>query len=185
MTSWVGDSAAQTARHLFAEHRIPTYDTPEQAVRAFMYLVRYRRNQDLLMETPPSIPVDFTPDAEKARNIIAGVLDAGRHWLTEYEAKQVMSAYGIPVVTTHRAESPEQAAEQAAEIGGPVALKILSPDITHKSDVGGVMLDLVGPAAVLEAANSMRERLEACVSAGAVSRDSRCSRWCVAPAPTS
>ena len=125
-----------------------------------MYLVRYRRNQDLLMETPSSIPVDFAPDGEKAREIIAGVIDAGRHWLTEYEAKQVMSAYGIPVVTTHRAESPEQAAEQAAQIGGPVALKILSPDITHKSDVGGVMLDMEGPAAVLEAASAMRERLK-------------------------
>jgi len=160
LTSWVGTSAAQKARDLFAQRRIPTYDTPEQAVRAFMYLVRYRRNQDLLMETPPSVPVDFQPDAEKARRIIAGVIDAGRQWLTEYEAKQVMSAYGIPVVTTHRADSPQQAAEQAALIGGPVALKILSPDITHKSDVGGVMLDLEGPAAVLEAADSMRERLE-------------------------
>ena len=64
-------------------------------------------------------------------------------------------------MTTHRADSPEQAAEQAALIGGPVALKILSPDITHKTDVGGVMLDLAGPAAVLEAANAMRERLDA------------------------
>lgn len=160
LTSWVGGTAAQKARDLFAEHRIPTYDTPERAVRAFMYLVRYRRSQDLLMETPPSIPVDFKPDAEEARNIIAGVVDAGRHWLTEYEAKQVMSAYGIPVVTTYRAESPEQAAELAAQIGGQVALKILSPDITHKSDVGGVMLDLAGPAAVLDAATAMRERLE-------------------------
>jgi acetyltransferase len=160
LTSWVGESAAQKARDLFAERRIPTYDTPEQAVRAFMYLVRYRRSQDLLMETPPSIPVDFTPDAEKARNIVASVVDADRHWLNEYEAKQVMSAYGIPVAITHRAESPEQAAEQAAQIGGPVALKVLSPDITHKSDVGGVMLDLAGPAAVLEAANAMQERLQ-------------------------
>ena len=160
LTSWVGDGAAKKARDLFAQHRVPTYDTPEQAVRAFMYLVRYRRNQDLLMQTPPSIPVDFQPETKKARRIIAGVIDAGRQWLTEYEAKQVMSAYGIPVVTTHRAESPEQAAEQAALVGGPVALKILSPDITHKSDVGGVMLDLAGPAAVLESACSMRERLE-------------------------
>jgi len=160
LTSWVGHSSAQKARDLFSQRRIATYDTPEQAVRAFMYLVRYRRSQELLMETPPSVPVDFQPDTEKARRIIDSVIDAGRQWLTEYEAKQVMSAYGIPVVTTHRAESPEQAAEQAALIGGAVALKILSPDITHKSDVGGVMLDLVGPAAVLDAASSMRERLE-------------------------
>lgn len=159
LTSWVGESAAQRARDLFAERRIPTYDTPEQAVRAFMYLVRYRRSQDLLIEIPPSIPVDFQPDTEKAKNIVAAAIGEGRCWLSEYEAKQVMSAYGIPVVTTHRAESPERAAEQAALIGGPVALKILSPDITHKSDVGGVMLDLAGPGAVLEAATAMQERL--------------------------
>jgi acetyltransferase len=159
LTSWVGETAAQGARNLFAERRIPTYDTPEQAVRAFMYLVRYRRSQDLLMETPPSVPVDFQPDTERARGIVAGAVAQGGRWLTEYEAKQLMSAYGIPVVATHRAESPEQAAEQAALIGGAVALKILSPDITHKSDVGGVVLDLEGPAAVLDAAKSMRERL--------------------------
>ena len=160
LTSWVGEGAAEKARRLFAERGVPTYDTPEQAVRAFMYLVRYRRSQELLTETPPSIPEDFSPDGEKARTIIEGVLDNGRSWLTEYEAKQVLSAYGIPVVTTQRAESPEEAAELAAKIGGPVALKILSPDITHKSDVGGVALDVVGPAAVLETAKIMRERLE-------------------------
>jgi acetyltransferase len=160
LTSWVGESVAQKARDIFAERRILTYDTPEQAVRAFMYLVRYRRSQELLMETPPSIPVDFQPDTQNAKAIILRAIEDGRQWLSEYEAKQVMAAYGIPVVTTHRAESPERAAEQAAMIGGSVALKILSPDITHKSDVGGVMLDLAGPAAVLEAANAMRERLE-------------------------
>ena len=160
LTSWVGGSAAEEARRLFAERRIPTYDTPEQAVRAFMYLVRYRRSQDLLMETPPSIPEDFTADARKVRDIVEHVLDSGRNWLNEYEAKQVLSAHGIPVVATHRAESPEQAAEQAARIGGPVVLKILSPDITHKSDVGGVVIDLMGPAAVLEAARTMQERLK-------------------------
>ena len=160
LTSWVGDGAAEKARRLFSERRTPTYDTPEQAVRAFMYLVRYRRSQELLMETPPSIPVDFSPDAGTVRGIVEAVLNSGHSWLTEFEAKQVLSAYGIAVVRTHRADSPETAAQQAADIGGPVALKILSPDITHKIDVGGVVLDLVGPAAVYEAAKSMRERLE-------------------------
>jgi len=82
LTSWVGDGAAKKARDLFAQHRVPTYDTPEQAVRAFMYLVRYRRNQDLLMQTPPSIPVDFQPETKNARRIIAGVIDAGRQCRT-------------------------------------------------------------------------------------------------------
>ncbi|NNG03441.1 MAG: GNAT family N-acetyltransferase, partial [Inquilinus sp.] len=85
------------------------------------------------------------------------VLEAGRHWLTEAEAKEVLTAYDIPVVETRRAGDPEEAAAAAAAIGGPVALKILSPDITHKTDIGGVRLDLKSPDAVRRAAGEMLE----------------------------
>ncbi len=159
LTSWVGERAAEQARRLFTERRIPTYDTPEQAVRAFMYLVRYRRGQELLMETPPSMPADFVPDSAQVRRIVDAALAGERDWLTELEAKQVLSAYGIAVVTTRRAETPERVAELAAEFGGSVVLKILSPDISHKSDVGGVALDVKGPAAALEAAAEMGLRI--------------------------
>ncbi|MCO6442162.1 MAG: bifunctional acetate--CoA ligase family protein/GNAT family N-acetyltransferase [Nitrococcus mobilis] len=159
LTSWVGQSTAETARTLFAEHRIPSYTTPEAAVRAFMHMVNYRRNQETLLETPPSVPVDFVPDVAGARRAIAEALAHSRGWLTEPEAKDVLAAYGVPVVTTHIAHSPEEAAAQAAQIGGPVVLKVLSSDITHKSDVGGVDLELAGPAAVYRSAEAMLQRV--------------------------
>ncbi len=161
LTSWVGDGAAQPSRRLFAERRVPTYDTPEQAVRAFMYLVDYRRSQDLLTETPPSVPEDFVPSTERVRRLVQLALAEDRAWLSEPEAKQALSAYGVPVVSTRSAGHPDEAARIAAEIGGLVALKILSPDITHKTAVGGVALDLAGPAAVQEAAADMLRRVKA------------------------
>ena len=159
LTSWVGDGSANEAQRLFAQHRIPTYPTPEQAVRAFMYLVNYRRSQETLTETPPSVPEDFSPNPDQARAPIEKALAEKRAWLTEPEAKAVLSAYGIPVVRTQTADTPEQAAAIAADIGGSVALKILSPDISHKSDVGGVALDLAGPAAVRDSAATMLDRI--------------------------
>jgi len=159
ITSWVGDGAAAEARRLFAHHRIPSYDTPEQAVRAFMHIVNYHRNQETLIETPPSVPEEFVPDLDSVRVPVAAALRDGRQWLTEPEAKCVLAAYGIPVVATHQVDDAAAAGRAAEEIGGPVALKIVSPDITHKSEFGGVVLDLVGGAAVREAAEAMRERL--------------------------
>ncbi len=158
-TSWVGDDSMREARRLFGAQRIPTYDTPEQAVRAFMHLVSYQRNQTMLMETPPSVPEDFKPDLEAANRIIERTLSDNRSWLSESEAKQVLAAYGIPVALTQQVGTPDEAASCATQIGEPVVIKILSPDITHKSDVGGVALDLVGPSAVRTAAQAMQERV--------------------------
>jgi acetyltransferase len=162
MTCWLGDTGAVASRRLFAQHRIPTYDTPEQAVSAFLHLVRYRRSQDQLMQTPPSLP-DFETDSEAARAPIRRALAEGREWLSAAEAKQVLGAYGIPVVETATAATPAEAqaaAQHLVPAGGRVALKILSPDITHKSDVGGVKLDLE-PATVAEAAEAMRRAIAA------------------------
>jgi len=159
LTSWLGDSAAAGARKLFAANRIPTYETPSQAVRAFMHLVEYRRNQDLLMETPPSVPDAFDADRIGVQRIIARAIAEKREWLTEYEAKRVLAAYGVPVVDTRRADTPEEAAHAAEVIGGPVALKILSPDIPHKSDVGGVVLHLTDPEEVRAEARAMLARV--------------------------
>jgi acetyltransferase len=159
LTSWVGNGAAQPARALFTQAGIPSFDTPEQAVRAFMYLVDYRRNQETLMQTPRSLPADFSPDTARARTVIERVLAEQRRWLTEPEAKELLAAYGVPVLTTHVAATPAQAAACAEKIGGHIVLKILSPDITHKSDVGGVVLDLAGAEAVREAAQLMLVRV--------------------------
>ena len=160
-TSWLGEQAPREARQLFAQHRIPSYETPSEAVRAFMHLVRYRRNQEMLRQVPPSIPEAFQPDVERARALLAEARDEGRAWLSEVDAKAVLEAYDIPVVSTSVVASPEEAARTAAAIGRPVALKIVSPDILHKSDVGGVMLGLTDPSKVQEAAGAMLERVRA------------------------
>jgi acetyltransferase len=110
-----------------------------------MHMVDYRRNQNLLMETPASIPEVFAPDNAAARAVIDHTLKSGRPWLSEAQAKSVLAAYQIPTVATRIAGTPDEAARHAAEVGGAVALKILSPDITHKSDVGGVVLNLAAP----------------------------------------
>ncbi len=159
LTSWVGDQAQQEARRLFAENRVSTFSTPEAAVRAFTHMVNYRRSQENLLETPASVPVEFTPNIDAARKVIQQALSEEREWLSEPEAKEVLAAYGVPVVPTRVARTPEEAASIAAEFGGPMAVKILSPDITHKSDVDGVALDLAGPAATRNAARHMLDKV--------------------------
>ncbi len=160
LTCWVGGEAVAPARRLFNEAGIPTYDTPAQAIQAFLHMVRYRRNQELLMQTPPEAPTEFTPATATARLVIENVLASGRTMMSEPEAKAVLAAYGIPTVETHIARSPEDAARLAANMGGHVALKVMSSDISHKSDVGGVVLNLKTPPEVEKAAHDMLLRIE-------------------------
>jgi acetyltransferase len=155
LTSWVGEATAGPARRLFAERGIPTYETPELAARTFMHLAAYRRNQEMLLQTPPSYPTDFAPDRAAARAIIAAALAEGRGLLGAPQAQAVIRAYGIPGLEVAAAADPAAAAAAAAAIGGPVALKILSPEIGHKSDLGGVRLGLEGREAVRAAAAEM------------------------------
>ena len=111
------------------------------------------------METPPSAPSDFSPDTKAAREVLRQALAQGRDLLSEPEAKRVLAAYDIPVVQTRIAGSAEEAARIAREIGFPVALKILSPQVTHKSDVGGVALHLRSAGDVRSAAEAIARRL--------------------------
>lgn len=161
LTSWLGDGAALPARRRFAEHKIPTFETPEDAISAFMQLVAYRCNQQTLMETPGSMPDVFEPNLAVARDTIERALDDGKTWLNEPSAKALMAAYDIPTVMTLVAKDPHEAASIAVQLGGGVAIKILSDDILHKSDVGGVALDLFGPRHVKDAADAMLERVRA------------------------
>ena len=160
LACWLGGEAVAPARELFSRAGIATYDTPEKAVHGFMQTVQYRRNQALLMEVPHSLATDFHPDRERARAIIAQVLADGRDMLSEPESKQLLAAYGIPVVQTAIAQTVEEAVAAAGRIGFPVAVKVLSPDISHKSDVGGVALDLTSPEEVRSAAGAMLIRLQ-------------------------
>ena len=153
LAAWIGtgDRVAAT----FTEARIPHYDTETEAVRGFMHLVRYREAMAALMETPPSLPADFSPAADEARGVVAGVIAAGRTWLDPLEVNRICAAYGIPATPAAFAATPGEAAVKAgpwlAE-GQAVAVKILSHDIVHKSDVGGVRLGLIDAAAVEAAA---------------------------------
>ena len=159
LTAWMGADAVAEGRRIFEGAGVATFDSPDKAVAAFLQMTAYRRNQDWLAQTPPSIPEAFAVDRAAARAIIESVLDEGREILSEPEAKDLLAAYGVPVVETRIAADADAAADLAARIGFPVALKVLSPEISHKSDVGGVVLDLEDGAAVGAAAEAMTERV--------------------------
>jgi acetyltransferase len=160
LSCWIGEGPAEAARQMFREQGIPSYDSPSKAVRGFMQMVRYRHSQAMLMEVPADIPKAFSPDRQAVRGIIDAVLARQRDWLLETEAKAVLAAYGIETVPTLAAETPESAARIAAEMGGPVVLKVLSTAILHKSDAGGVALDLQTAEAVKARAIWMREHFQ-------------------------
>jgi acetyltransferase len=159
MTCWVGQDQVGPARKLFRDANIPTYETPDSAVHAFMHLVAYHKNQEMLMQTPASALTGFTPATATARLVVEAALASGNEFMSEPEAKKVLAAYGIPTVETHIARTPAECSRVAAQMDGPIALKILSPDIAHKSDVGGVILNLAGPFEVEKAANLMLEKV--------------------------
>ncbi|MBW7851229.1 MAG: bifunctional acetate--CoA ligase family protein/GNAT family N-acetyltransferase [Rhodospirillales bacterium] len=159
LTSWVGAEAVTSARRRFADAGIPTYETPGRAVRAFLHLLNHGRNQEMLMQTPPSLPTEFRPATGTVRLIVERALDQNGGVMTEPDAKAVLAAYGIPVVETSIAADAAEAAAIARRIGFPIALTILSPDIARKWDVGGIALNLESPAAVLAAAEGMLGRV--------------------------
>lgn len=158
VTSWIGEHDAAEARTLLARRGIPSYGMPEQAVRAFMYLDRFRRSQEVLLETPPSVPEAFTPDREAATEVLDRALAEDREWLDEIDSKRLLEAYGVPTVPSFRVETAVQAGEKAREIGRPVAIKVLSPDIVHKSEAGAVLLE-VEPRDAEAVASSALERI--------------------------
>ena len=150
-TSWVGGADMEKGRDLFNQAGIATFDTPERAIRAFMDLYHHGQNIEMLQQIPSNLPVRLNYDRDKAQKILAHALAADHTLLTEKEAKDVLSAYGIPVNPTQSARSDEEAVAISQSIGFPVVLKINSRDITHKTDAGGVRLNLQSAAAVTEA----------------------------------
>jgi acetyltransferase len=158
MTSWIGEATAAMARQHFEAAGIPTYETPETAVQAFGHVLQFRRNRELLMEIPPSMPTSFRVALEPVRAIVDQALTEGREMLTGPEALEILGAYLIPTTRAAIAKTPDEAKAIAALMTGPAAVKILSPDITHKSDIGGVSLGLVGAEAVGQAAEAIIAR---------------------------
>ena len=148
LTSWLGDGAAAASRRLFVDARIPTFDTPEAAVEGFMQLVRYRRAQHELMQVPPSTSDALHFDSAAAAAILHTALAEKRTTLSEVEAKALLASYGIPIVATYIAANPIEVEEKARELlreHKACVVKVLSDQITHKSDVGGVRLALASP----------------------------------------
>ena len=159
LSCWLGGGAVSEARAIASGARLPAYRTPEDAVAGFLQLVHYRRNQNLLMEVPPSMAGSVAPDRAAARALVREAVASGRYLLSDPETKAILRTYGMAVVETRQAASVEEAVSAARRIGYPVAVKILTPDVMHKSDVGGVTLDLDGDEGVRAAATRMRRRL--------------------------
>ena len=157
-TCWLGQNVAQPARAIFSQSGIPSYNTPDTAVRAFLDLANYRRTQELLMEMPGSLPAEFIPDAEAAEGVIRAVLEEERSELSGPEANVVLAAYGIPVIHSRQAATVEEALDAAGELGFPVALKVVSPQIPQPFDVGGVVLDIEDAEELKQAAQSIKAR---------------------------
>lgn len=161
ISCWLGAAAVAEARQIFQQAGIASYETPEEAVRAFAMGVTYRHNQAQLLEAPPAVAPDLPVDTRAVQALVQQVLASGRDMLTEPEAKAVLAAYGIAVVTTVRVGAdPDEAAKAAEAMGFPVVLKILSDDISHKSDVGGVALNLESAQEVRLAARAMLARVQ-------------------------
>ena len=158
-TVWLGNDPQAEA--LLDAAQVPRYPNESDAVAGFMHLVRHREVQAALMETPPSLPEDFSPDVALARTLVDSALDAGQTWLDPLATTQLLAAYGIPMAPLWRADDADDAARIAAPLlaeGATVAVKILSPDIPHKSDVDGVRLNLANANAVREAAAGILQR---------------------------
>ena len=159
---WVG--ADQKIVDLLSGAGIPNYPTEDDAVRGFMYLVRHREVVAELAQVPPAMPSEFAPDTDAAREIVAAALADGRQWLDPVEIKRLLEAYEIAMVPTYAAADAEQAAAHASALfaqGATVVLKIMSRDIVHKSDVGGVVLNLTSADAVRAATADILARAKA------------------------
>jgi acetyltransferase len=151
LTSWMGGGQVEESRAAFKHAKKPTFRTPEPAVEVFSYLSAYHKNQKFLMQMPGPLSHHLEPDVEGASMIIEGALQEKRKILTEMESKALLAAFHIPVAQTMVARSPNEALLIAQQLGFPVAMKVNSPDITHKSDSGGVLLNLVNAQAVRSA----------------------------------
>ncbi len=152
---WMGDASVGQAREVLSKANIPSFRTPEAAVGAFGNIASFYQNQQLLQQTPPPLSTLAQPDVEGARLLIENVLTERRKVLTEMESKALLSAFHIPVTQTILARTANEAMMIATQLGYPVALKIDSPDISHKSDVNGVALNVMNATAVRDVYHTM------------------------------
>ncbi len=161
LASWMGEVDVRDARQVLSENYIPVYRTPEQAIATYLYMYEYSRNLSLLYQTPEEFPVDMSPPKYHLKAMMRAIARQGRDTLTESESKKILEAYEIPVVKTEVVTTAEAAAAVGSRLGYPVVMKILSPQITHKSDVGGVVLDIKSESEAKVRYNEIVERVSA------------------------
>jgi acetyltransferase len=161
LTSFIGNGAAHEANQIFNDNNIPTYATPEQAVKTYLTMYQYERNIELLYETPEELPVNAAPPKRPINVVFRGAVMENREVLTEDEAKRVLKYYNFPVVDTAAANNVDEAIAYARKMGFPVVLKILSPQIVHKSDAGGVILNVHSEKEVRQAFETLIQRATA------------------------
>ena len=168
IATWMGAEDVEEGRRIFVENSIPTYDTPEEAVRTYVNMCRYKRHLDQLYETPEELPAHKAPLKEHLKELLRMALKEGRTLLNEEESKDFLVTYGIPVAKTTVAQDLSAAASIAEKVGYPVVIKIVSPDISHKSDVGGVIMGIDSSVALKEAYEKMMQRVKKSVPEAAV-----------------
>ena len=156
--SWMGGVDVEKGMEILNQAEIPTYGTPEQAIRAFMYMHEYSRNLEILQEIPPKLSKTLKFDRNRAQRIIKQGSRGECSVLTEFQSKEVLSAYGLPVNRTEVANSSEEAVQLARVMGYPLVMKILSPDIVHKTEASGIKLDLRTETEVSEAFRAISEK---------------------------
>ncbi|NNJ91690.1 MAG: bifunctional acetate--CoA ligase family protein/GNAT family N-acetyltransferase [Gammaproteobacteria bacterium] len=162
LTSWMGGHQVEPGRQLFNNAHIPSFRTLENAVDAFSFMAAYNRNQRLLLQTPAKLKRGYAkPDKEGARLIIEGALAEQRHILTEPESIAVLRAFNIPAVQIAVANSANEALIFAETIGFPIVMKVLSTDISHKSDAGGVRLNIDNAQEVRRAYRDLMDQVQA------------------------
>ncbi len=160
LAAFMGEDDVAEGRRILDQGRIPSYEKPEDAVRSFLNMVTYRQNLKLLSETPATIPHAFSPRTEKTQRLISKIASAGRTILTYPETKEILTHYDIPVPDGRLARNPEEARAAAAEIGFPVVMKIVSPDIIYEFDVGGVITGIHSEAEIDPAFHKIIESVQ-------------------------
>jgi acetyltransferase len=160
LACWMGEEQTAAARRLLAEARIPVFRTPDPAVEMFGHLSAFYRNQRALLQTPGPMAAQGAPDLATARVIVEAALAERRETLSEMESKALLAAFGVPIARTVVARSAHEAMLVAGEIGFPVAMKIDSPDVTHKSEVGGVRLNVANAQAAQAAWQQIVDELK-------------------------
>jgi len=160
IATWMGAKDVEEGRRIFVENSIPAYDTPEEAVRTYVNMCRYKRHLDQLYETPAELPAHKAPLKEHLKELLKMALNEGRTLLNEEESKDFLTTYGIPVTMTQVVQDPEGAVRIAEEMGYPVVVKVVSPDISHKSDVGGVIMGIDSGAALEKAYEKLMQKVK-------------------------